>query len=112
LTITSTAAKVIPSNSRAGGSLGGTIWFAATGGSSVGALFFLGVPMRKRRWASLCQVLALGCLLSTLSCGGGSSSSPSKGTTSPGTPAGTYIVTISGTSGTLKQTNTVSVTVN
>jgi subtilase family serine protease len=112
LTITSMAAKVIPSNSRAAGSLGGTIWFAATGGSSVGALFFLGVPMRKRRCASLCQVLALGCLLSTLSCGGGSSSSPSKGTTSPGTPAGTYIVTISGTSGTLKQTNTVSVTVN
>jgi subtilase family serine protease len=109
LTITSTAAKVIPANSGAAGLLAGANWFAAIGGSSVAGLFFLGLPKRRRRWASLCQVLALLCLLGTLSCGGGSSSSPS---TTPGTPAGTYVVTISGTSGTLKQTTRVSVTVN
>ena len=73
------------------------------------ALLGAGITSRKRKVGSF----LLGCLLfSTLTilpaCGGSGSSG---GGGHPGTPAGTYTVTVTGTSGSLTHTATASVTV-
>jgi hypothetical protein len=44
-------------------------------------------------------------------CGGSSSSSPPPPTTLPGTPAGTYTATVTATSGSLSQQETLTVIV-
>jgi hypothetical protein len=61
------------------------------------AILWIGFP-RKRRWWAMGGACLLGTLLVTgLGCGGGSSGSG--GSTDPGTPKGSYTVTLSGTSG-------------
>jgi subtilase family serine protease len=115
VTVTTTAPGVIPGKASAARSQRGTIWFATTGAGFVAGLFLVGASTRKRRWATIIPLVVLGCLLTSVGCGGGSSnsgSSSSTGTTTPtGTSPGTYAITIAGTSGTLTQTGSVSITV-
>jgi subtilase family serine protease len=114
LTVTTTAASVIPGKATAVRSRQGEIWFSTTGASLVAGFCLVGTPPRKRRWASLLSLVVLGCLLAGVGCGGGSSTSSSSSgtTTSTGTAPGTYVITIAGSSGQLKQSGVVSVTVN
>ena len=85
------------------------------GGSFVLAfLVFLGVPARRRAWRAMLGMLVLIAALGTLSaCGGGGSSSGS--TSIPGTSAGTYTFTVSGTASTAvtpAPTTTFTINVN
>ena len=81
----------------------------------IGGLALLGTGItsgKKKVWG-----LLLGCLLfSTLiilpACGGSSSGGGGGGGGHPGTPAGVYTVTVTGTAGSLTHTATASVTVN
>jgi hypothetical protein len=83
----------------------------------IGGLLLLG-PGRRLGNKKLFRSLIVGLLFSSAiflaSCGGGSSSPAgnSGGSAVPGTPAGTYNVTVTGTSGSLIHTATVSLTVN
>ena len=80
----------------------------AFGGITVAGLLLVMVP-RRRRFAPLLGVLLLLGVAGAISgCGGGSSGSSS----TPGTPTGSYTVTVTGTSGSITQTTSVSLTVN
>ena len=73
----------------------------------------LGAGFTSRR--RITGVLLLGMivvgLLFTARCGGGSSSSTNTGGGSGGTPSGNYVVTVTGTSGSISQTSTFALTV-
>lgn len=56
-------------------------------------------------------LLLLGCLVFIVSCGGGNGSAALAAPTDPGTPAGTYLVTVSATSSGIARTATFSVMV-
>jgi len=75
-----------------------------TGGGIFVAVLLGGVPSR-RRWATLLGFLMFAVLAVGLACGGGSSNQ------SHGTPAGTYAITVTGTSGSITHNATVSFTV-
>ena len=78
----------------------------------MGFIWF-GVPAsRRRRLGLLMLVVVLLLVLGATSCGGvGGGSGSSGGTTDPGTPAGTYSLTVTATSGTIVHTMNVPVTV-
>jgi hypothetical protein len=98
----------------------GVPWYAAEGAALACVLLF-GIPARRRRWRCTLGMLALLITVGSgiLSCGGGGSSGGgssgstggSGGTSNPGTTAGTYSVTVTGTSGATKATGTITLTV-
>jgi hypothetical protein len=91
--------------------LPGVPWYAA--GATLACLLLFGIPARRRRWQTMLGMLALIVALSggLLACGGGGSGGGGGGTGNPGTTAGTYTVTVTGTSGTVTAIGTVSVIV-
>jgi len=85
-------------------------FLGAAGGASFAIAVFFCIPLRRRRWSSLLSLLAVVLCTSVVGCGGSSGTSAPG---NPGTTAGTYVVTITGTSaGVTTQTTTVSVTIN
>jgi hypothetical protein len=110
LTITTTPAGTA---SLARPALPGIRWYQ--GGAALACLLLFGIPARRRRWRTL-----LGMLLFTafafggiISCGGGGSGGGG-GTTpppNPGTTPGAYVITVTGTQGTLTASTTVNLTV-
>lgn len=83
-------------------------WFAATGGLFA-AVILGGIPS-KRRWLALLG-LFLGVLITVgVACGGGSSNNNQQ-QKSQGTPVGTYVITVTGTSGSTSHSATISVAV-
>jgi hypothetical protein len=71
-------------------------------------LVFFAVPFRRRKWQTMLGlVLLCAAFMGATGCGGVSSNTPPNG----GTTAGAYVVTVTGTSGTITQTATVAVTV-
>jgi len=85
--------------------------FAIGGGAALASLFFLFVPTRRRKLRSLLlMVVALVIAGSAIGCGSNQSASGSTGNS--GTTAGTYTLTVTGTSGSITQTTAVSVIVN
>jgi hypothetical protein len=82
-------------------------WFASGGGALLAGFFVMGAPSRRRRWSGLFGILFLTLVAAGISCGGGSSSHTSK----PGTPAGTYTIAVTATSGSLTHTTNVAITV-
>jgi trimeric autotransporter adhesin len=86
-------------------------FFAVGGGIAVAGLLLFTIPARRRSWRSILGVLVFAAMVSLgIGCGGGSSSGGGGG--SSGTTAGTYVITVTGTSGSLTASTTVSVTVN
>jgi hypothetical protein len=83
--------------------------FTLGGGGALAALLFFGLPFRRRKWQTLFGLLVLLAIASAaVGCGG-----PSVKTTqtNPGTTAGSYTVTVTGTSGSAKATTAVTVKV-
>jgi hypothetical protein len=83
-------------------------WFIPSAGALFACIFLLLITGKKRRVKLAFGLLVFALLAAAFAaCGGSSSSAPS----SPGTPTGTYTVTVTGTSGTLSHTLNVPVTV-
>ncbi len=102
LTVTTTAATTVAlvrPNTRS------APWYAA-GGATLACLIFFGIPARRRRWRSMVGMFMLLALVAMglVSCVRKSSKS--------GTTTGNYTITVTGTSGSIMQTTTVSLTVN
>ena len=105
LTVTTTAPHA------ATGFYNGPGWFIGGCLAIIICLFLLRIPAKRRRWR---MAFGLACVVmmaaGIIACGGGGSSSPPP-TTDPGTPVGTYTVTVTATSGGLSHTANVTVTV-
>jgi hypothetical protein len=89
-------------------------FWPSTGGAVLALVFLFGIPARWRRGRSMLGLLVLFLSIAAIGCGGGSGGGGGGGGTSnPGTTAGTYSVTVTGTpaSGTA-ETTVVTLTVN
>jgi len=86
----------------------GAPWYAA-GGATLACILLFGIPARRRSWRAMLGMLMLLVVLScgVLACGGKVGGSGGNS----GTTAGNYAITVTGTSGTLTATNTISLTV-
>ncbi len=77
-------------------SLGG--WRGAAGGAALALLTLFGIPARRRSWRAMLGIVALLAVIGSLSaCGGGGGSSSGGGGGTPGTTAGNYVFTVTGT---------------
>ena len=106
LTITTTAATAFNEPLK--------LFWPSTGGAVLALLFFFGIPKRRRNWLAMLPLLVLFVTGAAIGCGGGGSSSSGSGgggSSNPGTTAGTYTVTVTGTSGSITQTTAVTVSV-
>ena len=87
-------------------------WYAA-GGATLACLLLFGIPGRRRSWRTMLGMLVLLVALAgsgVLGCGGTTHNiAQTQGT--PGTTAGTYTITVIGTSGTITESGTVTLTV-
>ncbi len=87
-------------------------WYAA-GGATLACLLLFGIPARRRSWRTIIGMLLLLIALvggGVLGCGGTTYNiAQTQGT--PGTTAGNYTITVIGTSGTITESGTVSLTV-
>jgi trimeric autotransporter adhesin len=86
--------------------------FFLGGGATLALVFFLGIPGRRRAWRAALSVVALIVIAGAVGCGGGGGT---KTTTIPGTTAGAYTVTVTGTdaaTGKITASTAVSLTVN
>jgi hypothetical protein len=108
-TAATTSAAAIPKHP-------GSSWYTV-GGASLAFLLFFGNLRRRSRWRTLTGMLVLLVVLcgDLLACGSGGGSSGGGGgggsTGMAGTTAGNYSVTVTGTSGTITTTGTITLTV-
>jgi hypothetical protein len=88
----------------------GNPWFASGAAATVVCILILGIPARRRGWRSTLSMMALLFAISSgvLACGGGGNGG---GGGVSGTTPGPYTITVTGTSGTLAETGTVSLIV-
>ena len=106
LTVNSTAKTVAALENRLPRSLtvGGSIAFAS--------LFFFLLPNRRRRMPAVLAVIAVAIFTGAMvGCGGGSTTAPNN-PGNGGTTPGAYVITVTGTSGSLSETTQVNVSVN
>ena len=84
-----------------------------SGGVVLACLLFFGIPSRRRRLRTMLGLFVLLAALTggVIGCGGGSGGGGG-GTGNPGTTAGSYTVTVTGTSGNTTTQGTVTLTVN
>jgi hypothetical protein len=92
------------------------LFWPSTGGAVLACVLLFGIPARRRHWRTTLGVFALllvftGGAIACGSGGGSGSGSSGGGTSTPGTTAGTYTITIEGTSGSTVATNTIQLTV-
>jgi hypothetical protein len=76
---------------------------AMLGGLPLAGIFLLAAPKR-RRWTTVLGLMMLAMLMAVPACGGGGNKGGGGGGGSPGTPTGSYTVTVTGTAGSLSQT--------
>ena len=109
LTISTAAAHVVSGASASLRRPRGFGWLAASGSALLAGILLLGAPSRRRRHVASLGLMLLVFFAAGLGCGGGSSSSSSGHTA--GTPAGSYVIAVTATSGSLSHTANVAVTV-
>ncbi len=85
-------------------------WWTTSFGATLAGIFLLGSGSRRRAWRRLLSLIAVSCLITIASCGGGGGSS-SGGNTDPGTPAGSSMVTVTASNGTLTHMAAITLTI-
>ena len=87
---------------------------ALGGGSALAAFLFFGLPLRRRRTKTLLSLLLLVSFATVvMGCGGAQkAANPVTTPANPGTTVGSYMVTVTGSSGALTASTAVAVTVN
>jgi len=83
------------------------LWLGGSGAVFAGVLVF-GIPAKRRRLAVVLTLITVALILAAVGCGGSSSGGGGGGN---GTPAGTYVMRVTGTDGTTSHTTDVSLTV-
>jgi subtilase family serine protease len=114
-TITTKAATTAKLNDRNLPGTKGRELEGAGGGALLALLVFLGIPARRCSWRSMLGALVLMTALGSLAGCGGSTGTTNNNTGDPGTAAGSYTFTVTGTnnvSGTPAAATTFTVTVN
>ena len=88
-------------------------WAMGSGGATLAFVLIFGVSSRRRRWLSMLAIVAMIAISGVIGCGGGSGSGGSNhGPSTPGTTAGNYTFTVTGTdTANAKITTSVDVTV-
>jgi len=88
--------------------------FPGGGGAALAIIFLFVIPVRRRVRRGLFAVLAAVIVVGAIGCGGGGSGSGGGGGGggNPGTTAGIYTVTLTGTAGTVTAQTTATLTVN
>ena len=86
------------------------------GGTALACILLVGIPARRRRWRSILGMIIWVALLfsvvgGALGCGGGGNGGAGGGGGSSGTTPGAYVITVTGTSGAITQTGTISLKV-
>jgi len=86
--------------------------FWPAGGAALALLMLFGIPARRRSWRAMLGMVALLFILAggMVACGGSSGGGGGGGGNS-GTTAGFYTITVTGTSGSITESSTVSLTV-
>ena len=108
LTISTTASAVTHSTART--QYPPRVAAAAGGLIAMASLLFFGFPIRRRRTITQFSLLTIATLISAaIGCGGTKAAAPPA---NPGTTPGAYTVTVTGSSGAIKDTTSVTVTVN
>jgi len=92
-----TTAGLAPSNA--------PLWLGGSGAVFAGVLVF-GIPSKRRKLSVALSLITVALILAAVGCGGSSSSSGGGGN---GTPAGSYVVSVTGNDGTTSHTSNVSV---
>jgi subtilase family serine protease len=89
------------------------LFWPSTGGAVLALAFFFRIPKKRRNWLAMIGLLVLFVSGAAIGCGGGGGGGGGGGSTpsNPGTTAGTYTVTVTGVSGAITQTTTVTLTV-
>jgi hypothetical protein len=80
------------------------------GGGALAAFLVFCLPFRRRRWQSLLSLVLLSAMAAL--CVGCVSGVPANDPSNAGTTPGSYVITVTGTSGTASVTTTVNLTVN
>lgn len=85
----------------------------SVGGTTLACMLLVGIPARRRRgWSALgILLLSFSVIGGTLGCGPSPSTGGTSGGGNPGTTPGAYVITVTGTSGSITQKVTVSLTV-
>jgi hypothetical protein len=83
--------------------------FSKLGEGTLAAILFLWLPFRRRKWQTMFGLLVLTTIIAITGCGTNKPIGKTGGTS--GTTAGAYTITVTGTSGSVQATTTVSVTV-
>jgi hypothetical protein len=83
------------------------LFWASAGGTALALVFLFGIPARRRRWQMMLGMVLFvaGICGTVIGCGGQAVNG------NPGTSAGTYTITVTGTSGAMTTTGTVTLTV-
>ena len=113
VTVNTTAPSTLVRKRIARAQLSTKEWLGA-GGAALACVLLFGIPARKRYWKSLLGVLVFMAALGALSgCGGGGGGGGTVTQTDPGTTAGAYTVTVTGTDAAgVVETTTFTLTVN
>jgi hypothetical protein len=111
MTISTTASQTTPCVAVNAAPMG-IPWFAK-GGAVLACVLLFGIAPKQRKWRTMLGALMLLVALAggMVACGGSKSSSCTP-TTTPGTTAGSYTITVTGTSGATTATGTIALTVN
>lgn len=90
------------------------LFWPPAGGAALACILLLGIPKRRRRWQTILGVFLplLSITCGVLACGGGSNAvGGGGGGGNSGTTPGNYTITVTGISGAITETGTVSLTV-